>query len=131
MQNALLLVPYYISWHYTLGIKNLFGIWINFLIFSLNFFSIKNLLLTLFSPFQRLQERYKGGWNPEDFLATIVVNLMMRLIGFLVRIFTIILGLLFVLLVFISGLFVVVLWMILPVVLVYIFIISWRPLFNI
>lgn len=131
MQGALLLIPYYISWHYTLGIKNLYGIWVNFIVFSFNFFSIKTLLLTLFSPFQRLQERYQGGWHPEDFIGTIVVNLMMRIIGFFVRSFTIILGLAFFVAIFVGGIIFLVLWLLLPILLVYFFIISFRPLFNI
>jgi hypothetical protein len=78
--------PYYVYWHYTRGIAELTRNLLNFLIFEFHFFSVKELLLTLFQPFQRLKEGY--GTSIVDFenIATaLVVNTLMRLVGFFVR----------------------------------------------
>ncbi len=80
--------PYYLNWHYTRGLVELSrNLW-NFVIFEFHFFSVKELLLTLLSPFQRLHEDY--GNNAIDFekiLSALVVNIIMRIVGFFVRSF--------------------------------------------
>jgi hypothetical protein len=78
--------PYYLNWHYTQGVVDLFKNLINFLSFEFHFFSVKELLLTLFAPFQRLKEDY--GNNAIEFeriLSAFVVNFIMRVVGFVVR----------------------------------------------
>jgi hypothetical protein len=80
--------PYYLNWHYTRGFTELVKNLLNFIIFEFHFFSVKDLLLTLLAPFQRLQEDY--GTNTIDFqkiLSAVIVNLIMRIVGFLVRSF--------------------------------------------
>ena len=131
MKLALSLIPYYVSWHYTHGIKNLFNIWVNFIHFSFNFFSIKELLRTLFSPFERLQEQYKEGFDPEDFFATLVTNIMMRIVGFFVRTFTILLGLIFTTGVILIGVSLLLLWILLPLLLIYVLVLALKPILNI
>lgn len=81
-----MVVPYYLYWHYSRGLKewahNLFA----FLSFEFEFFSVKDLLRTLFAPFQRLHEGY--GNNPTDMetiFSALIVNTLMRAVGFVVR----------------------------------------------
>lgn len=78
--------PYYFNWHYTQGLSELSkNLW-NFIVFQFHFFSVKDLLLTLLSPFQRLKEDY--GNNAIDFekiASALVVNIIMRVVGFVVR----------------------------------------------
>jgi hypothetical protein len=49
-------------------------------------FSVKDVFFTLFSPFKRLQEQVK---NPlvdfQGFLGSMLVNILMRLVGFIIR----------------------------------------------
>ncbi len=78
--------PYYFNWHYTQGIVELSkNIW-NFIVFEFHFFSVKDLLFTLFSPFQKLKEDYgNSAIDFERILSSLVVNIIMRIIGFVIR----------------------------------------------
>ncbi len=81
-----MIAPYYLYWHYTRGLAELSKNLFNFLIFELNFFSVKDLLTTLFSPFQRLRESYGNSIvDFESIASAFVVNTLMRIIGFIVR----------------------------------------------
>jgi hypothetical protein len=108
-------MPYYAVWHYTGAIADILRIWRNYLWFFYHFFSIPVLLKTLFSPWRRLQEEYKGGFDIESFFSTIIVNIMMRFVGALVRLVFIIAGIAILTIVFLAGLAFLVFWMVLPV----------------
>lgn len=112
--NIFLLVPHYIVWHYTQAISNLFAIWGNLIWFLYNFFSIKLLFQTLLSPFERLTEESKGGLDIESFFSALIVNTLMRIVGFFVRSIVIIIGLLSILLLFLGGLFLFIIWLFIP-----------------
>ena len=75
----------YVLWHYGEGIKNITALGLNFLRFENHFFSQKLLLKTLFSPYRRMQERYKKGFDVEAFLESAIINFITRLVGFLLR----------------------------------------------
>lgn len=78
--------PYYLNWHYTQGIVELFRNLLHIIVFEFHFFSVKDLLLTLFSPFQRLKEDYGSSIIEfEKILSALVVNIIMRIVGFMVR----------------------------------------------
>jgi len=78
--------PYYLNWHYTQGIAELSRNLLHFVVFEFHFFSIKDLLLTLFSPFQRLKEDYgSSAIEFEKILSALVINIIMRAVGFIVR----------------------------------------------
>jgi len=79
-------VPQYILWHYTKGFTSWIANMITFIAFEFNFFSVKELLLTLFSPFQRLKEKNTGSIiDIENIMSILLVNITMRAVGFLVR----------------------------------------------
>jgi hypothetical protein len=84
--NALTLMRDYLVWHYTEGIVDLLYIWRNMLWAVGYMFSVKDVFFTLFSPFKRLQEQVK---NPlvdfQGFLGSMLVNILMRLVGFIIR----------------------------------------------
>ena len=107
--------PYYLNWHYTQGISELSkNLW-NFVIFEFHFFSVKDLLLTLLSPFQRLKEDY--GNNAIEFeriLSALVVNIIMRIVGFFTRSFILIIAFLCIGVSLILIPILLVLWLILP-----------------
>jgi hypothetical protein len=114
-----MITPYYVYWHYTRGITDLANNLMNFIKFEFDFFSVKDLLLTLFSPFQRLKENYGNSIvDFENIAAALVVNIVMRIIGFFIRI--IILSLAFVSLLLSCILFPILLlaWLVLPLILV-------------
>ncbi len=112
----------YIRWHYSEAFADLYRNWQNSLIFILHIFSLKLLFKTWFSPLGRLNEDYKKSFDLEAFLETLVVNTMMRLVGFVMRTFVIISGLLALVVVFLLGLSAFILWTLAPLIIVSLFI---------
>jgi len=106
------LLPNYLVWHYTRALSDFYRVAGNILWFVFNFFSIEILLSTLISPWRRLSKDESGA-HP-TFFTNLVINVLMRLVGILVRTVTIILGLFSsaaAFLALISGFFI---WLLLP-----------------
>lgn len=78
-----------------------------------HYFSISYLLKTLFLPWKR-DIKHAVNPNLREILWNWVENLVSRVIGFIVRIFTIFSGLIILILVFLVGLILIFLWYILP-----------------
>jgi len=108
----------YIKWHYGQGLKELFYVTSNFLWFIAHFFSFKLLLSTLFSPWKRLGERYSGGLDLEAFASTLIVNVLMRLVGFVTKILVLFVGLVSYLVALTFSFCVFTIWFLAPVILV-------------
>src|SRR3989344_3533372 len=83
--HFLYLISSYTKWHYTEGFKDLSRNWKSFILFILHFFSLGFLFRTWLAPFGRLNEEYKKGFNAEVFFETLVVNTLMRIVGFVLR----------------------------------------------
>lgn len=122
-------IPDYTRWHYTQGFRDLLANCRNIIRFVANFFSIKTLLHTLFSPWRRLSEPYKRGFEPSDFFGTLLVNTLMRLVGFVLRSVTIALALLALLFVTISSFFILVAWAAGPLLIFFLFSLGLSNLF--
>lgn len=84
----------YIRWHYTRAVRNLISNEKNFIVFLYNFFSIKLLLQTFFYLWKGLGEKYQNNavMNFADSFGTFALNMLMRLIGAVIRFFVIIFG---------------------------------------
>ena len=107
----------YLSWHYTRAYSDIFHIWRNLTYFIFHFFSIPILLRTLFSPWKRVvAERETRGFDLKDYLSTKLVNLIMSLVGAVMRLVLIAIGLVCTGVVVVGGLIFFVLWSILPLV---------------
>jgi len=112
------LLPVYFLWHYTTALRDLIGLWGNFLWFVLNFFSVGLLARTLFSPWRRLKEYKRSrGLDLGEALGNAAVNLIMRLVGVFVRAATIIAGLVVGVFVLASGVVAFFVWLAMPAVL--------------
>ena len=107
----------YWVWHYTRAVDDFTRVWKNILAFIPHFFSLTLLLRTIFSPWRRLGEGYKKGFNLTEFFETAVVNILMRCIGFLFRSVCIVFALMgmFFVLVFGGALFIA--WLLMPIIL--------------
>lgn len=112
-------IPYYLYWHYSRGLvewtRNLF----NFLAFEFHFFSVQELLRTLFAPFQRLTESY--GNSPVDvetIFSALIVNTIMRVVGLVVRSFILCIAAVSITLSFVLVLTLLVAWILLPLILI-------------
>ncbi|MDD4531709.1 MAG: hypothetical protein PHH21_03335 [Candidatus Pacebacteria bacterium] len=99
----------YLYWQLILTPKKSLNIWKNYLVFGLQFFSIKETLRSLFSPWRRYMWDYGRGFDPGKWLEVFFSNMITRVIGFVMRLFliafflayeavTIVLGLIFVIL---------------------------------
>lgn len=88
-------VRQYTLWHYSRGFRDMVVLWSNIIWFLSHFFSIPLLASTLFSPWKRLHEERKQGFDIEDIFTVIVVNIIMRAVGFVMRISMIAIGLVF------------------------------------
>jgi len=107
----------YVKWHYSQGLRELFGVSGNFLWFVTNFFSFRLLLRTLLAPWKRLGEHYKGGLDLNAFASSLVVNGLMRAVGLVTRTLVLLVGLISYTLVLIFSFFVFIIWILAPAIL--------------
>jgi ATP-dependent Clp protease ATP-binding subunit ClpC len=111
--------PLFVSWYYNQGMHELLEIWENFLVFFWNFFSIRELLVTLFYPWHRdVQMKGWRGLHPLKSLNVLFLNIVSRLIGAIVRSGVIFFGALLLALVAVVGILVIVFWIATPLFLI-------------
>ncbi len=112
------ILHHYLFWHYTQAFKQIFHVWLNLLWFTINFFSIPQLTLSLFSPWKRMVEGRGRKFNLEDFAGYIIIGFLSRVIGFVMRSIVIAAGLFFLFLVIIMGFTTYIFWIVAPVVII-------------
>lgn len=110
-----ILITEYIWWHYGTALKEIIELERNFLWFGYHLFSIKLLLQTIFSPFSRIQEGYKGLGSMEMLMENVVANMISRAVGFIFRTIIIIIGVMFEALLTVALLPVLIFWVLLPI----------------
>lgn len=100
--------PKFFLW-YAISIKKVSQIVWLLVLKNLDYFSVPNLLKTLFSPWKR--DIISGqGLSLNDRFRVWIFNLLSRLIGAVIRIFTIIFGLFLTLFLLIFGFLVIIMW---------------------
>lgn len=129
MKKPLILIESYFAWHYGRAFADIFHIWVNFLWFVFNFFSISALIETFFDPWKRMGESYPRGFDIAGVISTFVVNALMRAVGIMVRLIVLCIGLAFAVVIFATGLVIVLLWALMPIVFVALVIISIHLIF--
>ena len=107
---------YYLRWHYTYGVADLLSLWGRFFAFVAHFFSIGLLTRTLFYPWRLLRENTKGGFDPGELFERVLTNIIMRIIGFFLRLLLILLGIAMHIVVAVVGLVVFFVWIFLPII---------------
>lgn len=113
----------YLVWHFTVAYLDIVYIWWNYLWFVNHIFSVPDVLQSWISPFKRLQEeKVNIIKSPEDFFANLFVNLMMRIVGIVIRTALLFVALCFFVAVFVFGIVFALFWTILPMLLIYLFI---------
>jgi len=76
----------YFFWHYTTALRDIGCLWLNYIWFVNHLFSVKEVLGTLFAPWKRLQEKPVNPLKDfQGFLGNVFINIMMRLVGLVVR----------------------------------------------
>ena len=112
----------YAVWHYTRGVHDLFVIWKNIMWFVKEFFSINLLFKTFFKPWKRLQEKHYRNEGISEFLSNILINVMMRIVGMIIRSVVILVGLFVLLISTVFGILLFGIWFILPPLNIFLFI---------
>ena len=80
----------YLYWQLILTPKKVLLILKNYLSFGFDFFSIKETLRSLFSPWRRYAWDYGRGFDIARYLEVFFSNIITRVIGFIMRLFLII-----------------------------------------
>lgn len=104
----------YFRWHYTAALTEMFHLWLNFLWFTIHFFSLPQLARSLFAPWKRMTEGRGNAWSFEDLASFVIINFISRLIGALLRTIIIVLGLIALILMITVGVVVYVFWILAP-----------------
>ena len=129
--QALSLAQDYLFWHYTSAYLDIIAITRNYLWFVNHLFSVSEVFRSLFAPFKRLkEERVNIVRNPGGFFANLTVNIIMRIVGLVVRSALLVIALSSLLLVLTLGVFTIVLWTGLPFLVVYFFMSGFAYLFS-
>lgn len=123
------ILGYYIFWHYTKALKDIVRIIVNYLWFAVNFFSIGLLFKTLLSPWRRLNVS-SGRHGEESIFGAIIINVLMRFIGFFARLAVIIFGIVSCVIVIVGGIAFVLLWLLLPAIIIILFFAGVRSILN-
>lgn len=107
----------YAKWHYGRGLRELFLVAGNFLWFIAHFFSFKLLSKTLFVPWKRLGERYEGGLDFGALASVLVVNNLMRAVGFVSRTLVLLVGFVSYIIILVFTFFIAAIWLLAPFIL--------------
>jgi hypothetical protein len=85
--NPIIFIVDYMQWHYSRAFRDILRVWGNLLWFILHISSFFELLKTLFAPWKRIHEEKppKGTFDPGYYAGSILVNIIMRFVGFLTR----------------------------------------------
>lgn len=112
------IVHHYLLWHYSRAFMELFHVWFNFIWFVVHFFSIPQLMRSWLAPWKRMVEGRGEKWNLEDLAGFIIIGLLSRIVGFILRTIVITLGLISLSLVVLGGFAVYTFWLVAPVVII-------------
>lgn len=112
------IVHHYFLWHYSRAFKEIFHVWLNFLWFITHFFSIPQLLRTWFAPWKRITEERGDKWSFEDLAGFVIIGLITRIIGFIIRSAVIVVGLFCLTLTIIGGFITYIFWIGAPIIII-------------
>jgi hypothetical protein len=124
LMSPLLLLPYYIHWHYSQGLTDLVGLIKNAIWFFWHFFSVPDLFKTLFQPWQRLHEETKPGSGMGDLMTVWLINVLMIMAGALIRLTFIAFAFIFIGVSLVMGAAAFIIWFALPLAIIIFFIIG-------
>jgi len=112
------IMHHYFLWHFGRAFGEIFHVWKNLLWFVLHFFSIGALLKSWFAPWKRITEERGEAWNLETLATFIIIGLVSRVIGFIIRTAVIFLGFIALSVVIVGGILMYLFWVAAPVILV-------------
>ncbi|MFA6416256.1 MAG: hypothetical protein WCW56_02080 [Candidatus Paceibacterota bacterium] len=121
----------YLLWHYSKAVVSLLLVFRNLFLFITNLFSLPLLFRTWLSPWRRLDEGYTKNITDIGAIAsTLVLNILMRLVGFIMRTGVIAIGLLTILFLTLLLPLVLAIWLLLPFIIIFLFLLGIGLLFK-
>lgn len=108
----------WLMWHFYEMPMFLLGVWKNYILFALNYFSLPILLKSFFAPWRRYKWNYPKGFDIGGFFSALISNTFSRFLGALMRIVLIIVGILFQIFVIFTGLIIFLLWIFIPFIII-------------
>jgi hypothetical protein len=108
----------YFTWHYIHAWEEIFHVWLNFLWFIIHFFSIPELFYSLFAPWKRMTEERSQEFRLGDLPAYIIINLLSRLVGAILRTIILVAGLALLTLTVVMGTLTYIFWLLAPIVII-------------
>jgi hypothetical protein len=112
------ILHHYILWHYTRAFPEIWHVWKNLFWFNINFFSLPQLLRSYFSPWKRMTEDRGQTFNFEDLAGFVIINLISRIIGMILRTIIITAGVIVLLLLTLGIVLTYVFWLLAPLLIV-------------
>jgi hypothetical protein len=108
------ILHHYLVWHYSRAYIEFSRVWFNLMWFVAHFFSILDLMKSWLSPWKRMIEERKKGWDVEELLSSMVINIISRILGGIMRTVIIALGLASLIITFVGGILVYLIWTVAP-----------------
>jgi len=105
----------YFEWHFVDVPRAILTGWRNFLVFNFRYFSVPQLLSTLFSYWRRYRTSYGRGFDIKVYFEAFTFNIISRVIGAIMRTVLIVVGLAVEIFIFFAGLIIFVAWFFLPI----------------
>lgn len=125
---VLTILHHYLLWHYATALREMAHVAANLLWFVVHFFSLPQLARSLFAPYRRITEERHRRFNLEDIAGYIIINLISRIIGFLLRFIILIAGLLSLVMLTVGIVIAYIFWLFAPIVLIALLIAGFRLL---
>ena len=122
--KTILIILGYLRWHYGKAIISLTIIWKNFLNFIFNFFSINLLFKNFFDPWKRMTDSYPSSFDLKKYFYAFMTNMIVRVVGMLMRGFLIIIGLAVYVLFALLYPVTLIIWLVLPLFVLGLFLLS-------
>lgn len=113
-----LVIHHYLLWHYGQAFRQIRHLSKNFLWFTVHFFSLPQLARSLIAPWRRITTERGSRFNLEDLAGYLIINLISRLIGVVLRTIVITLGLLTLLLLIIGTVIIYLAWILAPLLII-------------
>lgn len=114
--KSILIILGYLKWHYGKAVISLSKIWKNFLFFMAEFFSLRLLFHNFFDPWKRMSDNYPKSFNLKKYFYAFLTNLIVRIIGIIMRTLLIIIGLLSLFGLILIYPLAIIIWLILPLI---------------
>lgn len=112
------ILHHYLLWHYQNALREILHVWRNLVWFTFNFFSISQLLRSYFQPWKRVTEGRGRTFKFEDLAGFIIINLISRMLGMLIRTSIIVAGLITLTLLVVGIILTYIFWLLAPILLV-------------